>query len=437
MLEMQPSGGQLVLETEFWKQIPAFAQVTQTQFLDYRWQLQHSVCHPEDLTTLLSGWVEPEFLNQVNQGVAQSTMSLRLTPYLLSLINWQNPWTDPIRRQFIPLGDRLPNHPGLTLDALQEQQDSPIPGLIHRYPHKALFLPVKTCPIYCRFCTRSYTVGLDTPTVQKAKLIQNPAYWQQIFQYIAAHPTLEDIVISGGDAYQLTPEALLTIGTELLLIPHIQRIRIATRGLAALPMKLLTDTSWLKSLLQAVQFGQQHQKEVSLQVHFNQAQEITPITHLALQTLRSSGIPIRNQTVILRGVNDTLEQLQQLIKSLIQLQIQPYYVYQPDLVPGVEDLRSSLQVAIELEKQLRGTLPGFQMPTFVLDTTGGKRHIHSYEVYDRKTGISLYTAPSIKPGQTFFYFDPLHSLSPEIQKDWQDPHKQTLMRQRVLELYAS
>ena len=134
-------------------------------------------------------------------------MAVRVSPYAISLIDWSDPIGDPIRRQFIPLASSLlPDHPRLTLDSLHEQQDSPLPGLVHRYVDKALFLPLAVCPVYCRFCTRSYAIGPDTENVDKIALATTRKQWQEAFEYIASRPELEDIVISGGDAYQLAPK---------------------------------------------------------------------------------------------------------------------------------------------------------------------------------------------------------------------------------------
>ena len=169
-------------------------------------------------------------------------MAVRVSPYMIASIDWTRPYEDPIRRQFIPVASKLlPDHPRLTLDSLHEQDDSPVQGLIHRYVDKALFLPLQTCPVYCRFCTRSYAIGPDTANVDKTPLAKTTELWKQAFEYIAERPEIEDIVISGGDVYQLAPKNITLIGEALLAIPHIRRLRFATKGLAVMPMKILTD----------------------------------------------------------------------------------------------------------------------------------------------------------------------------------------------------
>jgi lysine 2,3-aminomutase len=186
---------------EFWRAIPAYAAVDEATFLDHLWQARHAVKSPDELFEAIRGSVDPAFIEDVRAGFAHAPMAIRVSPYLIASIDWQHPYTDPIRRQFIPVRSRaLPDHPQLTLDSLHEQDDSPVPGLIHRYPDKALFLPTQTCPVYCRFCTRSYAIGPDT-TIDKLLLGKTPAHWQAVFDYIASRPEIEDIVVSGGEEH--------------------------------------------------------------------------------------------------------------------------------------------------------------------------------------------------------------------------------------------
>ncbi len=270
-------------------------------------------------------------------------MAVRVSPYAISLIDWSDPLNDPIRTQFFPLASTaLPDHPRLTLDSLHEQEDSPVPGLMHRYVDKALFLPLDVCPVYCRFCTRSYAIGLDTEEVDKVALAQTPKQWHEAFAYIASRPELEDIVISGGDAYQLAPKNIELIGNALLDIPHLRRMRFATKGPAVMPMKLITDNEWLDALTAIVDKGRKLGKEVVLHTHFNAPEEITWITEEAMRLLFERGIVMRNQSVLIRGVNDTRERMKLLVKRLGHINVHPYYVYMHDMVKGVEDLRTTI-----------------------------------------------------------------------------------------------
>jgi lysine 2,3-aminomutase len=304
----------------------------------------------------------------------------------------------------------------------------PVPGLTHRYVDKALFLALDTCPVYCRFCTRSYAVGVDTEEVEKFQLRANPDRWQRAFEYIAERPELEDIVVSGGDAYQLRADQISVVGDTLLAMDNIRRIRFATKGPAVMPMKLLTDHEWVDALTAVVERGRKLHKEVVLHTHFNHPNEITAITKRALDAVFERGIITRNQSVLQRGVNDTIATMQLLVKRLGHCQVQPYYVYVHDLVKGVEDLRTTLQTALDIEKAVRGVTAGFHTPTFVVDAPGGggKRVAHSFEHYDRASGISVFSAPSVKPG-FFLYFDPIDTLAPAEQERWKDPAEQARM----------
>jgi lysine 2,3-aminomutase len=406
---------------EFWREIPAYASVRADEFHTHTFQNQHTVTNVRQLRETLRGGVSDAFYDDVLAGIKRAPMALRISPYLLSLVNWADPYHDPIRTQFLPVGsEQLPNHPELRLDSLHERKDSPVPGLTHRYPDKALFLTLDSCPVYCRFCTRSYAIGGDTETVEKVKQAARSQRWEDVFKYVASRPELEDIVISGGDTYNLKAEQIQLIGERLLRIPNIRRIRYATKGLAVLPQKILTDAPWLDALTRVVELGRRLHKDVVVHTHFNHPNEITGITKEAMDLFTERGITVRCQTVLQTGVNDSAATMQLLVRRLGYINIHPYYVYFHDMVPGVEDLRTSLQTGLEIEKHVRGHTAGFNTPSFVVDTLGGggKRDAHSYEHYNRETGIAVFTSPSVKPGAYFLYFDPLRTLSVEQQERW-------------------
>ncbi len=427
-------------EDEFWRTIPAFAHVDRETFLDAKWQMKHSIYGADQLIEMVRAIAPEAWLKDAVEGFSRAPMAVRVTPYLLSLIDWQAPYTDPIRTQFIPVASRLvPDHPMLTLDSLNEQDDAPVAGLTHRYQDKALFLPLNTCPVYCRFCTRSYAIGVDTELVEKVDLKVDPKRWEVAFDYIASRPELEDIVISGGDAFNLAAKHITNIGERLLAMPNIRRIRFATKGMAVMPMKILSDARWLEAVRGVVETGRKLHKQVVIHTHFNHPNEITGITRDAMNVLFERGITVRNQTVLQRGVNDDPEVMRLLVKRLGEVNIHAYYVYQHDMVQGVEDLRTSLQTNLELEKYVRGSTAGFNTPTFIVDAPGGggKRDAHSYEYYNRETGVSVYTAPNVKSGKFFMYFDPLHSLSEAIQRDWFDTSKaEQMIEQARAEAFA-
>ncbi len=413
-----------VRQGEFWRAIPAYARIDEATFLDHIWQGRQSVKSPEALLAAVEDVVEPAFLADLREGFRLAPMAVRVSPYVIASIDWTRPYEDPIRTQFIPLASKLrPDHPRLTLDSLHELEDSPVPGLTHRYADKALFLPLNVCPVYCRFCTRSYAVGADTSIVDKVPLAKTPREWHDAFAYIASRPELEDIVISGGDTYQLAPKSIATIGEALLAIPHVRRLRFATKGPAVMPMKILTDHAWVDALETVVTNGRKLGKEVVIHTHFNSPNEISWITERAMTVLFERAITVRNQSVLIRGVNDDPAVMQLLVKRLGHLNVHPYYVYMHDLVKGVEDLRTTVQTALDVEKYVRGSTAGFNTPTFVCDAPGGggKRDVHSFDYYDRENGIAVYSAPSVKPGRQFVYFDPIDALGPGAQARWQSP----------------
>lgn len=422
---------------EWWREIPGFSGIDAATFHDHRWQMKHTITKPEALLEAVRGVASDAFLKDAAEGFRIAPMAVRVSPYLLSLVDWRNPYEDPIRRQFLPLAStRLPDHPKLTFDSLGEQGDAPVPGLTHRYPDKALFLALDTCPVYCRFCTRSYAVGPDQEMVEKVSLKASPKRWEEMLAYVASRPELEDIVISGGDAWNLRADQIRELGNKLLDIPNVRRMRFASKGPAVLPQKLVTDDEWVKALIEVVHRGRSMGKDVMLHTHFNHANEITEITQRGLGRLFEAGVFVRNQTVLQRGVNDTVAAQTMLTRRLAWVNVHPYYVYQHDMVKGTEELRTTVATAESLEKHVRGSAAGFNTPTFVVDAPGGggKRTVHSYEYYDHVTGISVYTAPSVKPGQVFLYFDPIDLLPEEGRERWADPAEHPKMIAEATEI---
>jgi lysine 2,3-aminomutase len=419
-----------LLEGEFWRRIPAYRDVGNAEFRDHRFQNSRSVTSVEQLARTLEGLVAPGFMDDVRAGMQRAPMNVRLSPYLVALIDWSDPYRDPLRTQFLPVASRLrADHPRLSLDSLHEQRDSPTPGLVHRYPDKALFLTIGVCPVYCRFCTRSYAIGGDTETVAKVTYAPDPARWNRAFAYLASRPEIEDVVVSGGDVSFLPPAQLQHIGEVLLAIPHLRRIRFATKGLAVMAMKILSHDAWTDALTAVSDRGRALGKEVALHTHVNHPREITRLTAEAMDRLHARGVKVRNQSVLIRGVNDDARTLVTLVRRLSYVNIQPYYVYQHDLVSGVEDLRTRVKTALELERQVRGATAGFNTPVFVNDVPGGggKRDIHSFEHYDEVTGISVYRSPAVAREAYYLYFDPIHLLPNEGRRRWARPSEHEAM----------
>lgn len=363
-----------------------------------------------------------DFIGRVVEGIKKAPMSIRLSPHILSVVDWSDPLNDPIRRQFIPVSSPLNvDHPMAVLDPMHEDKYSPVDGLIHRYPDRALFLATSICPVYCRFCFRSYTVGTETESVKKKKFIPHPKKWAPRFDYIERTTSLRDIVISGGDTYLLEPEQVQYIGDRLLAMPHIRRFRFASKGLGVSPSRLLDPSDgWAETVMGLDRRARQAGKHMCIHTHINHPNEITWVTRRGAQRLYEAGVTVRNQSVLLNGVNNTLDTMSELVHALGDINIQPYYVYQGDLVPGAEDLRTPLRDGLHLERHMRGRIAGFYVPSFILDlpAEGGKRLIRSVESYDERLGVATLSAPGLRGEETVMrYWDPLWSLGEEARRE--------------------
>ncbi|OAL56494.1 kama family protein [Pyrenochaeta sp. DS3sAY3a] len=420
----------LIDEVPYWQKIPRWKDVTAEQFISHRWQSHYTINDKHRLSRFLLETLpdklgastneqlknirtKEDFIEDAVAALKLAPMAIRLSPHILSRVDWNNPLDDPVRKQFLPLRSGIvPDHEKLTLDSLHEQADSPVPGLVHRYPGRALFLATSICPVYCRFCTRSYAVGPKTEANDKKPQRPSLARWESIFRHIEKTPSLQDIVVSGGDSFFLSPKDLITIGERLLAIPHIRRIRFASKGLAVAPGRFLDETDpWTDTLIALSKQGRKMGKQVCLHTHINHANEITWVTRKASNKLFEHGVIVRNQSVLLKGVNNSRKALSDLITTLADINIQPYYIYQCDMVSGIEDLRTPLAEIIDLDVELRGTLSGFMMPAFVVDLPGGggKRLVSTYKKHDAATGVYVYTAPGLegeKGEKEYFYHDP-------------------------------
>ncbi|KAI0542865.1 L-lysine-aminomutase [Xylaria digitata] len=421
-------------ELEIWRKIPSFSGTSRDEFLSWQWNTKNVIETTRKLSELIYTVVpeevpraagiegmqtRDEFAGDIISGITKSTMSVRLMPYVLSRINWADPANCPVFRQFVPLGSiMMKDHPQLRLDSLHEQIDSPVNSVVHRYPDKALFLPVLVCPVYCVFCTRSYGVGANTDILIKGRFKISREILENAFAYMESQDDLRDIVVSGGDAYYLPHHILEWIGDRLIGMKNIERFRIATKGLAVAPNRFLDNNDpWTAALIRISDKAKRAGKHFAMHTHFNHPNEISWVTKKASRKLSQAGVTVRNQTVLLRGVNDNVATMSSLIKMLDKMTIQPYYVYQCDMVPKVEHMRTPLQTILDLESQLRGSIAGFIMPNFVIDLPGGggKRLACSFESYDRETGVSTFKAPILtnkdKKGNIYRYYDPLKPSS--------------------------
>lgn len=355
-------------------------------------------------------------------GLVQNSMSLQITHHVLNLIDWNNPSTDPIRKQFLPLhSEYLASHPQSRIDSLSEKKQEVSSGLIHRYPNKILFLATNHCPTYCAFCTRSYTVSNDTNFLKKAKFEQAfKTRVNNLVNYLQSNPNISDVVISGGDIASANTSMIDIILGAIVKINSLKTVRLATRTLLFYPDLFLPGTPLFEMIEKYYLQFKSKGIELSIQSHFNHPNEISPISQKATHSLFNLGVKIRNQTVLLDAVNSSHEVQKQLIHKLISSNIEPYYVYQMDMVTNAEHFRTSLKTCIDISKSLTGLFPGFHLPRFIVDLPfgGGKRSVYEYEFYDSKYGIYWFRSPAISEGKIYFYCDPLKYLDSDIQEQW-------------------
>ncbi len=324
-----------------------WAGVPDAQWNDWRWQLSHRLNSVEELSQLID--LTPEEA----EGAASAHFRVDITPYFASLIDPDDP-NCPIRRQVIPTSRELAAFDGMVEDSLNEDAHSPVPGLVHRYPDRVLMLVTTQCASYCRYCTRSRLVG--DPTAQFSR----SDYDRQI-DYIAATPQIRDVLLSGGDPLILPPKILEDLLSRLRAIPHVEIIRIGSRVPVFLPQRITPE---LVAMLR--QFH-----PLWMNIHFNHAAELTPEASRAVALLADAGIPLGGQTVLLAGVNDSVEVMKELVHKLVMNRVRPYYLYQCDLVAGAGHFRTTISKGIEIIEGLRGHTSGYAIPTYVVDAPGG------------------------------------------------------------------
>ena len=278
---------------------------------------------------------------------------MAITPYYASLINPDQP-DSPIKKQAVPSIRELHIEPCDMADPLCEDQYSPTSGLVHRYPDRVLFLLTHKCSMYCRHCTRRRMVGCEDFSLA-------PGEMERAFDYIERHTEVRDVLLSGGDPLILSDEWLEKIIRQLRSIRHVEVIRIGTRTPVVLPMRI---TDHLLAMLKRYQ-------PIWINTHFNHPDEITPDSARACGKIADAGIPLGNQSVLLRGVNNQAETLKQLFTGLVQIRVRPYYLYQCDLSNGIGHFRTSVPEGMDLMKQIRGFISGFAVPEYVIDLPGG------------------------------------------------------------------
>jgi lysine 2,3-aminomutase len=321
--------------------------VPDVQWNDWRWQLSHRLNSLEELGQFIRLTPDEE------EGVRSHHFRVDITPYFASLIDPDDP-DCPIRRQVIPTGKELTAFDGMYVDSLNEDGHSPVPGLVHRYPDRVLMLVTTQCASYCRYCTRSRIVG------DAGAQFSRGDYDRQI-EYIARTPQVRDVLLSGGDPLVLPPKLLENLLSRLRAIEHVEIIRIGSRVPVFLPQRI---TAELVNMLRPFH-------PLWMNLHFNHARELTPEVSEALARLADAGIPLGSQTVLLAGINDSVEVMKELVHKLVRNRVRPYYLYQCDLVEGAGHFRTTVSKGIEIIEGLRGHTSGYAIPTYVVDAPGG------------------------------------------------------------------
>lgn len=326
-----------------------FPNVPDEQWNDWKWQVKNRIETLEELKKYIKLSPEEE------EGVIKSLQTLRMaiTPYYLSLIDPEDK-NCPIRKQAIPTGAETHISAADLLDPLHEDEDSPVPGLTHRYPDRVLFLITDMCSMYCRHCTRRRFAG-QTDRESPSERIQ------KAIDYIANTPQVRDVLLSGGDALMVSDKMLESIIKRLREIPHVEIIRIGTRTPVVCPQRITDD---LVNMLKKYH-------PIWLNTHFNHSKEVTPEAAEACAKLANAGVPLGNQSVLLRGVNDCVHVMKKLVHDLVKIRVRPYYIYQCDLSMGLEHFRTPVSKGIEIIENLRGHTSGYAVPTFVVDAPGG------------------------------------------------------------------
>ncbi len=429
-----------------WTRFPGWRDVSRADWESAQWQRAHCVKNVRQLRVVTGDLLDEAFYDDVARDQSErATMAMLLPPQMLNTIaagaTPRGPgsltdafYADPVRRYMLPVfSDRRtdwPSHPYASRDSLHETQMWAVEGLTHRYPTKVLAELLATCPQYCGHCTRMDLVGTSTPQVDKHKLLLRPADRSDLMiDYLRRTPQVRDVVVSGGDVANLPWPRLEDFVNRLLEIDNIRDIRLASKALAGLPQHWLQDevrTGMARLAATAARRGVQ----IAIHTHVNSAESVTPLVAKAAQAMLDTGIrDVRNQGVLLRGVNDSVDQLLGLCFALLDgAAIMPYYFYMCDMIPFSEHWRVSLHEAQALQHGLMGYLPGFATPRIVCDVPYvGKRWVHQVTQYDTERGISYWTknyrtgiesTDSDALARRYEYYDPIYTLPAEGQDWW-------------------
>ncbi len=316
---------------------------------DWKWQLKNRITSLEQIRELLP------LTRREEEGIkrAQGRLAMAITPYFFSLIDKTDPRC-PIRKQAVPRLEEFSVASCEMVDPCGEDSHSPVAGLVHRYPDRALLIVTDSCAMYCRYCTRRRMVGEELPPMSIER-------FEDAYRYIRSRKAIRDVLISGGDPLMMKTEVLESYIRRLRTIPHLEIIRIGTRVPVTLPMRV--DAALVDML--------KKYHPVYMSIHFSHPREITPDVTRACSMLADAGIPLGSQTVLLKGINDRPATMKKLMHELLKARVRPYYIYQCDMVVGTNHFRTPVSVGINIMEELRGHTTGYAVPTFVVDAPGG------------------------------------------------------------------
>jgi lysine 2,3-aminomutase len=326
-----------------------FPDVGDRDWNSWNWQHGHSLNSWDQLQKFIQ--LSPDELHSAE---LKKKLPIRITPYYASLIDPVDS-LHPIRRTMVPVYNELILSPEEMADPLGEENQSPVPQLVHRYPDRVLFLTTGVCAAYCRYCTRSHMVS------KKDKVHARIAEWDTAIDYIRMHPEIRDVLLSGGDPLTLTDTRLEYLLSRLRSIEHVEIIRIGTKVPVVLPQRI---TPTLVKMLKKYH-------PLFMSIHFTHPEEITPEVERACNTLADAGIPLGSQTVLMKGINDQVEIMKNLYHLLLKMRVRPYYLYQCDPIPGSAHFRTPVEKGLEIIRGLRGYTSGYAIPHLVIDSPGG------------------------------------------------------------------
>jgi lysine 2,3-aminomutase len=420
-----------------WRRFPGWREVTGAQWRDAQWQRVHCVRDIRQLRAVLGDLVDDGFYDDLAADQRErATMSMLVPPQMLNTMAADSTeafYADPIRRYMLPVrGDRdpdRPSHPRAQRDSLHEAEMWVVEGLTHRYPTKVLAELVSTCPQYCGHCTRMDLVGNSTEQVTKHRLGLKPADRQDaIVDYVRRTPAVRDVVVSGGDVANVPWHQLESFLMRLLEIETVRDVRLATKALAGLPQHWL-QPKVVDGLHRVALTARRRGVNLAIHTHINHVRSVTPLVAEAARAALDAGVrDVRNQGVLMRGVNDTPAALLDLCFALQgEANILPYYFYLCDMIPNSEHWRVAVFQAQDLQHSIMGYLPGYATPRIVCDVPYvGKRWVHQVAEYDRERGIS-YWSKNYRTGieladpdaldRRYPYYDPISSL-PEAGRRW-------------------